>query len=425
MNLQEVYVEAASELFPPSSSNHFPIVIERGEGPYLYDMSGKQYIDFATGIAIATLGHCHPRIAKAVNAQCTKLMSSMNLFPNKTKIELAQKILGILPKSLDAMFFSNSGTEAIEGALKLARKANPGRPNFLAFNGGFHGRTFGAMSITGSKSSYRKDFFPLLPNTYFVDYPYKTSLDDVILQMESLFEHNCPPTSIAAIIAEPILGEGGYVTPPEGFLKILREVCDKWGILLILDEVQTGFGRTGKWFACEHYGLTPDIITFAKGIASGLPLGGFAASKELMSNLNAGSHGTTFGGNPISCAAAIATIQIIESEGILERVQILGNKIIERLREKFNSHLDIRGKGFMIGIEPKEHFNINLKNVLKRFQNKGLLINTCGKDSRVLRIVPPLNVPESVLNEGLSILEQVLDYEILVADETKRYQMMS
>lgn len=425
-NLQESYLNLASELFPPSKSSLNPLVIERGEGPFLYDVTGRKYIDFATGIGIAPLGHCHPKVVSAILEQCNSLVSSMNVFLPRVKIELAQKLASILPGDINSVFLCNSGTEGIEGALKLARKARPGRPNFLAFNGGFHGRSFGALSVTGSKSTYKKDFYPLLPNCFFVDYPYQKSLDETMAQIEELFEYNCPPSSLAAIIVEPVLGEGGYFVPPVEFLQNLRRLCDRWDILLIADEVQTGFGRTGKWFACEHSSVEPDIIAFAKGIASGLPLGGFAAKKELMKALEAGSHGTTFGGNPVSCAASLATIKVIESEGLLERASSLGKKIVDDLNAKFGQYLDIRGLGFMIGIEPKpDMISFDVKSLVKRIQSKGLIVYTCGKDSGVIRMMPPLNIQESILSEGLSYLEQVLDYEILMASEYARYKTLA
>ncbi len=422
--LQNSYLESAKEIFPPSSSALNPLVLEKGEGSFLIDLQGKQYIDFATGVGIAPIGHCHPRVVKAIQEQSKKLIASNNLFLPKIKIELAQKLIEILPGSIDSMFLCNSGTEAIEGSLKLARKANPGKPNFIAFRGGFHGRTLGALSITASKSIYRAGYDPLLPSVHFVDYPNnEETLEQTVKQLEDLFENICPPSSICAIIVEPILGEGGYIVPPDNFLQLLRKLCDHWGILLILDEVQTGFGRTGKWFACQHSSIQPDIIAFAKGIASGLPLGGFAANKELMSRLVAGSHGSTFGGNPIACAAALATIDVIESENLLNRVAQTGENIIKRLNEKFGNHFDIRGKGFMIGVELKnKNIDINIKNILKRFQSKGLIVIPCGKNGNVMRFIPPLNIPDAVLNQALSIIEQVLDYEILLATESKRFE---
>jgi 4-aminobutyrate aminotransferase len=419
MTIQEGYLLKTLELFPPTAISQTPLVIERGEGSYLYDLDGKRYIDFATGIAIAPVGHCHPRVVEAITEQAQKLVSSLNFLWPKTKIDLADKLVSLLPEPLEAVFLSNSGTEAIEGALKLARKARPGRPNFIAFNGGFHGRTMGALSVTASKASYRADFFPLLPQTFFVDYPHKVSTDKVMAQLEKLFETACPASSVAAIIVESVLGEGGYVMPPADFLPRLRQLCDRWEILLILDEIQSGFGRTGKWFACEHTGTAPDILCFAKGVASGMPLGGFAASRELMDKLTPGSHGSTFGGNPISCAASLATIKVLEQEALVERASFMGKRIKDRLRARFGEHLEIRGEGFMIGLEPRS-YELNVKNILERAQSKGLIALSCGAHGQVIRLMPALNIPDEVLNEGLNILEQIFDYEILVAAETKR-----
>lgn len=417
MSLQDGYLLKTAELFPPSSTHE--LVIERGEASFLYDIEGRRYIDFASGIAIAPVGHCHPRVVEAINEQSTKLISSLNFLWPKVKIDLAEKLVSILPKPLSNVFFSNSGTEAIEGAMKLARKAKPNRPNFIAFNGGFHGRTFGALSITSSKASYRSDYFPLLPQVFFVDYPHKISTEKVLEQFEKLFETTCPPSSVSAIFVESLLGEGGYIVPPADFLPKLRQLCDRWEILLVVDEIQSGFGRTGKWFACEHFEVVPDILTFAKGIASGMPLGGFAASVELMKSLNSGSHGSTFGGNPISCAAALATIKVIEQEALVEKVAYTGQKIQDRLKNRFGNYLDIRGKGFMIGIEPK-NFDLSSKAILARAQIKGLIALSCGIHGQTIRLMPALNIPDEVLNEGLAILEQIFDYEILVAAECKR-----
>jgi 4-aminobutyrate aminotransferase len=419
MTLQESYLLKTLDIFPPVAKDAPSLVIERGEGSYLFDIEGRRYLDFASGIAITPVGHCHPRVVEAITEQSQKLISSLNFLWPKTKIDLAEKLVSIFPKPLNSVFLSSSGTEAIEGALKLARKARPGRPNFIAFQGGFHGRTLGALSITSSKASYRADYFPLIPQTFFVDYPAKINTDKVLEQLEKLFESVCPPTSVAAIFVESILGEGGYIVPPNDFLPKLRQICDRWEILLVADEIQTGFGRTGKWFGFEHSNIVPDIVAFAKGIASGLPLGGFAANKELMQCLNPGSHGSTFGGNPIACAAALATIKIIEQEALIERVAYIGQKIKERLANRFGNYLDIRGKGFMIGIEPK-NFDLSVKAILARAQTKGLIALTCGSHGQTIRLIPALNMPDEVLNEGLAILEQIFDYEILVAAECKR-----
>jgi len=425
MSLQDVYLQKASELLAPSPQSLLPFVVERGEGSYIYDMQGRRYLDFATGIAINPLGHCHPAVVEAIKSQADQLLSSINILPHKLKIELAEKLETILPGNIDCVYLCNSGAEAVEGALKLACKARPGRGNFLAFHGGFHGRSLGALSVTASKSDYRRDFFSRLVPAYFADYPYEKTLEQIAEQLETLFEHVCPPDSIAAIIVEPILGEGGYVVPPPGFLKFLKGVCARWDILLIADEVQTGFGRTGKWFACEHEGVQPDIITFAKGVASGLPLGGFAARPDLMNKLVPGTHGSTFGGNPLSCAAALATIKTIQSENLLERSSILGKSILERLQQRFGRDLSIRGLGLMIGLEPDKKLDFQVKNIIRRLQDKGLITVSCGRGGNVMRLMPALNVPDALVKEGLDILEQILDYEILVATECERYQKMN
>ncbi|MDX1917574.1 MAG: aminotransferase class III-fold pyridoxal phosphate-dependent enzyme [Candidatus Caenarcaniphilales bacterium] len=418
MTINELYLEKGALFFPPLPENLPQMVIERGEGSYLFDTEGNRFIDFATGIAIAPVGHCHPQVVAAIQEQAERLISSMNYVLTKPKVDLVEKLVQVLPAGLEKVFLSNSGAEAIEGALKLARLTQRGRPNFIAFNGGFHGRTFGALSVTGSKSSYRKDFFPLLPEVFFVDYPYRLSTEEVIAQIHKLFEYTCPAQSVAALIVESVLGEGGYVVPPIDFLPSLRQLCDQHGILLILDEVQSGFGRTGKWFACQHTTTSPDIITFAKGIASGMPLGGFAASSKLFNQMVSGTHGTTFGGNPISCVSALASIKVIEAEGLTERALYLGDKVRVRLKRRFGEFLDIRGLGLMIGIEPIA-FPLNVKNIIRRAETKGLILISCGPHGNVIRLMPALNIPEHILDEGLNILEQILDYEVLVATESK------
>lgn len=410
----------ADNVFAPLAKSAFPIIIDKGEGSYLYDIEGKKYIDLATGIAVNPLGHCHPAVTHAIKTQVDKLMSSTAIFNTEVKLNCAQEILDIMPENMESLFFCNSGTEAVEGALKLAKKLRPERPYFLAFNKGFHGRTLGALQVTHSKSAYRQEFCKET-NCYSVDYPSTESeLQETLSQIEKLFTYSCTPEQIAAIIVEPVIGEGGYIVPPDNFLPTLRAICDKYNILLICDEVQTGFGRTGKWFGCEHSNTQPDIITFAKGVASGMPLGGFASTRDNMQKLVSGTHGSTFGGNPLSCAAALATISTIKEECLIEQSSILGKKILERFDQKFGQYLDIRGKGFMIGIEPKPGVNINIKNITQRLFNKGLITLSCGTDGQVLRLMPPLNISESVLNSALSILEQVLDYELLVFNECER-----
>lgn len=420
MSLQQSYLELAQDVFPPLANPIFPITIDHASGSYLYDLNNKKYIDFAGGIAISPIGHCHPAVVKAMTNQIGKLTASMNILNPKVKIDCAKKIIDIMPNSIDKIFFANSGTEAVEGALKLAYKYNPDRKHFISFNKSFHGRSFGALSVTGSKASYKKDL-PTLHNIHFVDYPEDClSLENTLEQIDKLFKYTISPENIAGIIVEPILGEGGYIIPPDDFLPQLRHLCDEHGILLIIDEIQTGFGRTGQWFACQHNNINPDILCFAKGVASGMPLGGFGASKEIMDTLIAGTHGSTFGGNPVCCAAAIATINTIESEWLIERVNQLGSKIIQRLHNKFSDYLNIRGRGFMIAIEAHENIDLDISNILKRLATKGLMMLSCGYNNQVLRLMPALNISETTLNEGLSILEQVLDYELLIHNECKR-----
>jgi 4-aminobutyrate aminotransferase len=321
-------------------------------------------------------------------------------------------------------FFSNSGAEAVEGALKLARFYSK-RQGVIAFTSGFHGRTFGAMTLTTSSVRYRREYQPFVPSVYHSPYPYcyrcffgqrpGSCSMDCYAYLERLFKHIVHPEEVACIIIEPVLGEGGYVVPPAEFLKRLRGLCDRWGILLVLDEVQSGMGRTGRWFASEHFGIAPDIMTMAKGIASGMPLSAVASTREIMTQWPPGAHGTTFGGNPVSCAAAIATLRVIEDEGLLGNARQVGAYAMERLnamKEKCPCIGDVRGLGLMIGIEfVKEDgtpLTEGLKKILDYCLNKGLIVIECGVDKNIIRLAPPLIVKKEEMEKGLSILEEAI-----------------
>jgi 4-aminobutyrate aminotransferase len=319
-----------------------PIVVERAQGSYMYGVDGRRYLDFASGIGVTNLGHGHPAVIAAAKAQLDRVVHTSVVAHHQPAIELAERIAALAPGKLDSVFFANSGAEAIEGAIKLARYAT-GRPGLVAFQGGFHGRTYGALSLTASKSYYRERYEPLLPSVYHVPYPYPfrnptgpdeaATLDYVFNFIDEMLDTRVPPKNIAAFVVEPVLGEGGYVVPPPAFMPRLRALCDKHGILLIADEVQSGYGRTGKMFACEHTGVVPDIMTLAKSIASGLPLSAVVASSKLMDQWEPAAHGSTFGGNPVSCAAGIATLDVFEREGILENAVARGAELMGRLRE--------------------------------------------------------------------------------------------
>ncbi len=419
------YNERAKEVLTNALFIHTGIVAKKGSGIYVEDISGKRYIDFTSGLATVNVGHNHPGVVEAIKRQAEDFIHSGCIFHYESLVTLAEMLREVTPAGLDMFFFSNSGAEAVEGALKLARFST-GRQGVVAFTGCFHGRTFGAMSLTTSNIRYRKKYQPFVPSVYHSPYPYcfrcffgqrpGACSMDCNVYLERLFKHLIPPEEVACIIIEPVLGEGGYVVPPAGFLQRLRELCDRWNILFVLDEVQAGMGRTGKWFASEHFGVVPDIMTIAKGIASGMPLSAVAAKKEIMQMWPKGAHGTTFGGNPVSCAAAVATIEIIQKEGLLERALQTGGHAMARLRsmqKKYPCIGDVRGLGLMIGIEfitaSGEPDTVGLNEVIRRCLEKGLVLLECGVDKNIIRLAPPLVVKKEEIDAGLDIFESSLN----------------
>ncbi len=418
------YNERAKEILTDALFIHTGIVAKKGRGIYVEDINGKRYMDFTSGLATVNIGHNHPGVVEAIKRQAEDFIHSGCIFHYESLIALAEKLRQVTPAGLEMFFFSNSGAEAVEGALKLARYST-GRQGVVAFTGGFHGRTFGAMSLTTSNIRYRKKYQPFVPSVYHSPYPYcfrcffgqrpGACSMDCNVYLERLFKHLIPPEEVACIIIEPVLGEGGYVVPPAGFLQRLRELCDRWNILLVLDEVQAGMGRTGKWFASEHFGVVPDIMTIAKGIASGMPLSAVASKKEIMQMWPKGAHGTTFGGNPVSCAAAVATIEIIQRERLLEQALQTGGHAMARLRsiqEKYPCIGDVRGLGLMIGIEfitaAGEPDTAGLNEVIKHCLEKGLVLLECGVDKNIIRLAPPLVVKTEEIDAGLDVLESSL-----------------
>jgi 4-aminobutyrate aminotransferase len=397
-----------------------PIVVDRAQGSYLYGVDGRRYLDFASGIGVTNLGHGHPAVIAAAKAQLDRVVHTSVVAHHQPAIELAERIAALTPGKLDSVFFANSGAEAIEGAIKLARYTT-GRPGLIAFQGGFHGRTYGALSLTASKSYYRERYEPLLPSVYHVPYPYpyrnptgpdeSATLDYVFNFIDEMLDTRVPPKNVAAFVVEPVLGEGGYVVPPPAFMPRLRALCDKHGILLIADEVQSGYGRTGKMFACEHTGVVPDIMTLAKSIASGLPLSAVVATSKLMNQWEPAAHGSTFGGNPVSCAAGIATLDVFEREGILENAAVRGAELMARLRE-LQKRLpligEVRGLGLMVGVELVNNDGSANKDLQKKVRqvclDSGMVVLSCGPHDNVLRLVPPLNLSEAELDEGWEIL---------------------
>lgn len=412
-----------TNLISPVWNRITPIVAERAEGAYVYDQDGARYLDFTSGIGVTNTGHCHPKVVQAIQEQAAKLMhGQVNIIFHQPLLELAEELRGIVPKGLDSFFFSNSGAEAVEGAVKLARHAT-GRPNVIVFQGSFHGRTALTMALTTSKTIYRAGYQPLPAGVFVAPYPYayrygwspEETTDFCLRELKLLLKSQTAPFETAAILVEPLLGEGGYVAPTPGFLEGLRRVCDEHDILLIADEIQSGFGRTGKWFAIQHFGVEPDIMTMAKGLASGLPLSGIAARRELMDRWVPGSHGGTYGGNAVACAAAVATIRVIRDEGLLENATRMGEMLMERLRE-LRGDLpvigDVRGLGLMVGAELTDLDGTPATDLAKAAVRgclkRRLLLLTCGSWDNTVRWIPPLVVTQEQIEEALAVFKDAL-----------------
>ncbi len=413
-----------ARVFTPALHLYHPLAIERGEGSWVTDREGKRYLDFATGIAVLNIGHNHPRVRERVAEQMERYVHTGGIYYNETTVAAAELLASVTPHGLDMLFFSNSGAEAVDGALKLARFVT-NRQGIIAFSGAFHGRTLGAVSVTTSSARYRSRYHPLLPSVYHAPYPhcYRCPMQcrpescslACFTSLEEMLRRLVTPSEVAAILIEPVLGEGGYAPAPTKFLKQLRRLCDDHGILLIFDEVQSGMGRTGDWFAAQRYGIAPDIMTVAKGIASGFPLSAVVARRQIMKQWPSGAHGTTFGGNPVACAAAIATIEAIRDDGLLPRCRELGERAMARLREMQERRPligDVRGKGLMIGVELVEAgekpAGAACERLLEWCRERGLIIINCGPDRNVLRLVPPLTISDDELDQALAIIDEGL-----------------
>ena len=401
----------------------FSVKSHKAEGCYIYADDGRKYLDFTCGIGVTNTGHCHPRVVKAIQKQAEAFLHAQaNIVLHTPMMELIDELRKILNPALDGYFFSNSGAEALEGAVKLARAAT-GKPNIIVFSGSFHGRTAGAMALTTSKTVYRSGYQPLPAGVFVAPFPYsyKLHLDDAqttdycISMLEELLLSQTSPVETAAILIEPVLGEGGYVPPPAEFLKRLRLLCDHHGIVLIFDEVQSGFGRTGKWFAQEHFDVTPDIMTVAKGIASGLPLSGVFSRLELMKKWQTGTHGGTFGGNVLSCAAGVATIKAMREEDMPGNAARRGAQLmtgLRKLQEEYPIIGDVRGLGLMVGTEftrnGKPAEKELTKAVIHACEKRDLLLLSCGTYDNIIRWIPPLIVTETQINDGLHIFAEAL-----------------
>ncbi|GAB4522352.1 MAG: acetyl ornithine aminotransferase family protein [Anaerolineales bacterium] len=412
------------KVISPSYPRSYPFVMNYGRGVEVWDVDDHRFLDFSAGIAVASTGHSHPKVVKAIQEQAERFIHISSDYYHPVWLQLAEKLTSIAPFDEDAMvFMTNSGTEAVEAALKLARHHTK-RSYFIAFLDSFHGRTMGALSMTASKPKYRRGFSPLMGNVVHVPYPnaYRPVLATspgegygaavVRYIEETILGHLLPADEVAGILIEPIQGEGGYVVPPADFFPALRDLCDRHGILLIADEVQSGMGRTGKWWAIQNFGVEPDIVCSAKGIASGMPLGAMIARKSVMTWPH-GSHGNTYGGNPLACAASLATIDLLENHYI-ENAARMGELALQRLRQMQEGHPsigEVRGIGLMIGVEfinAKTHRPaVELRNRIERLAfEHGLLTLGCGTST--IRISPPLSISQAELMEGLEIFEHAI-----------------
>jgi len=416
-----------TENFPhmsPAWTRIFNFVADRAEGSYIYTDDGRKLLDFTCGIGVTNTGHCHPKVVEAIREQAGNFIHAQaNIAIHKPMLQLIEELRKITPPSIDSFYFANSGAEALENAVKIA-KVVTGRQNVIVFSGSFHGRTHATMALTTSKTIYRAGFAPLPAGVYVAPFPYAYQLkmseeqagQFALEQLEYLLASQTAPKETAAILIETVLGEGGYVVPPASFMKGLREICDRHGILLIFDEVQSGFGRTGKWFALEHFDVVPDIITAAKGIASGMPLSGVFTRTDLMKKLDTGSIGGTYGGNVIACAAGVATIRAMREEKMLENAVDKGIQLmtgLRKLQEEYPQIGDVRGKGLMIGTEFSANGNRTkekqmVKDVIHEAEEKGLLLLSCGTYDNTVRWIPPLNVTAEQINDGLKIFGEAL-----------------
>jgi len=418
-------VEVDHTFVSPSYTRVYPLVAEKARGVWLEDVDGNVFLDFTAGIAVCATGHCHPRVVEAIKEQADRLLHMSGTdFYYTPQIVLAQKLASLAPGSGGKkVYFGNSGAESVEAAFKLARWHTKRELN-IAFFGAFHGRTMGALSLTASKTVQKKNYYPVVPGITHIPYAYcyrcpynlcypECGLECVHWIEDTLFRTTMPPEQVAAIFVEPIQGEGGYIVPPPDFHEELYKIAKKYDILYVVDEVQSGMGRTGKMFAMEHFGVAPDIMALAKGIASGLPLGAMVARADIM-NWEAGSHASTFGGNPVACQAALTTIQLVE-EQLMDNATVQGARLTSGLRELQKSHEcigDVRGKGLMVGAElvqdrdTKERATEWRNEIIQKAFHKGLLLLGCGENT--IRFCPALTVDAEEVDVCLSIFEQVI-----------------
>ncbi len=407
----------------PSYPRDYPFAISHGRGTEVWDVDDNRFLDFAAGIAVCATGHAHPEVVEAVQRAAGKFLHISSDYWHENMVVLAERLAAVAPMGEPVMsFICQSGTESVEAAIKLARYVT-GRPRFIGFLGGFHGRTMGSLSFTASKYTQQKGFAPTMPGVTHVPYPnpYRplfvgTDQGRAVLDyIRMLFERNVPPSEVAAILVEPIQGEGGYIVPPDGFLAGLRSLCDEHGILLIFDEVQSGVGRTGRMYAAEHWGVRPDIMTTAKGLGSGLPIGAVVAKRRVIEQWKRGAHGNTYGGNPVTCAAAIATLDLVQREYAANAART-GTHFMQRLHGLARDYPcigEVRGKGLMIGMElietdaERTPARALCEAIVTRAYHNGLLLLSCGTST--VRFMPPLSVSEAEIDEAVALLRMSLD----------------
>ena len=402
-----------------------PVQAARGEGVYIYDTEDRRHLDFTAGIGVTSTGHCHPKVVKAAQEQVgTLIHGQYTTIMHQPLLRLVEKMGEILPEGIDSLFFVNSGSEAVEASVRLARQAT-GRPLIMAFDGGFHGRTMGAGALTTSGAKIRAGIGPMMGGVTFAPYPYayrygwseEQTVAFCLAELDRQLASTAPASDVAAFIIEPVLGEGGYVPTPPAFLQGLRERADRLGILLIADEVQTGYGRTGRFWGHQHAeGVTPDIIVTAKGLASGFPLSAIAAPKAIMEKAWPGSQGGTYGGNAVACAAALATLDVVQSEGLVDNARVQGEKLVAGVRDAAQGIAaigDVRGIGLMVGIEfvtaDGKPDGATAAKVHAAAAEQGLLLLTCGVFGNVVRMIPPLVVTSEQIDEGLALWTKALN----------------
>lgn len=409
-----------SELIPKVVDRYSPLIVDHAKGMYIWDTRGDRYLDFTSGIAVTNTGHCHPRVVRAIQEQAAKIIhAQQNIFAHESMMRAAAELTATLPNHLNQVYWANGGTEAVEAALKLAKAATK-RPAIIAFRQGFHGRTYGSMSVTSSRSKIRGHYEPLVGSIYFAPYPnryrnpYNVPAEDADLayfaQLEYLFDTLVLPDDVAAILMESMIGEGGYLVPTARWVRKVRELCDRHGIMLIMDEIQSGAGRTGTMWCFEHYGVVPDIMTTAKGLGSGMPVSAMVSSREIMDHWAPGAHGSTYGGNAVATAAVVATLEVIKDEHLVENAARMGQLLFDGLKAIQSDYPvigDVRGLGLMVAAEfvhPDKSPNPEaVERVIQSCFEDKLLLISCGTYDEAIRVIPPLIVNEGQIREFLDI----------------------